>query len=130
VVSRSFPSHHTMSNAKEARRTRFLDVFPVIRDELIHYMKQQGLPESAVEWYQRVSRSKISRCWFILKTRLQSMDYNVPWGKLNRGMAVVDTVEIMKGRSLTDDEYFKAAVLGWCVELVRFPLLSLARIMR
>lgn len=54
------------------------------------------------------------------------MDYNVPWGKLNRGMAVVDTVEIMKGRSLADDEYFKAAVLGWCVELVRFPLLSLA----
>ena len=40
-------------------------------------------------------------------------------------MAVVDTVEILKGRSLADDEYFKAAVLGWCVELVRFPLFAL-----
>lgn len=37
-------------------------------------------------------------------------------------MSVVDTVEILKGRVLTDDEYFKAALLGWCVELVRnFP---------
>lgn len=34
-------------------------------------------------------------------------------------MSVVDSVEILKGRALTEDEYFKAAVLGWCVELVR-----------
>jgi farnesyl diphosphate synthase len=34
-------------------------------------------------------------------------------------MSVVDTVEILKGRQLSEDEYFKAAVLGWCVELVR-----------
>jgi farnesyl diphosphate synthase len=48
----------------------------------------------------------------------------LPWGELNRGLAVVDTAEILKGRRLTDDEYFKAAVLGWCVELVRLPLLA------
>ena len=46
------------------------------------------------------------------------MDYNVPGGKLNRGLSVVDSVEILKGRPLTDEEYFKSAVLGWCVELV------------
>ncbi|TFK38308.1 isoprenoid synthase domain-containing protein [Crucibulum laeve] len=34
-------------------------------------------------------------------------------------MSVVDTVEILKGRTLTDEEYFKAAVLGWCVELLQ-----------
>ena len=33
-------------------------------------------------------------------------------------MSVVDSVEILRGRALTDDEYFKAAVLGWCIELV------------
>ena len=53
------------------------------------------------------------------------MDYNVPGGKLNRGMSVVDTVEILKGRPLSDDEYFKAAVLGWGVELVRALLYSI-----
>jgi hypothetical protein len=30
----------------------------------------------------------------------------------------VDSVEILRGRTLSDDEYFKAAVLGWCIELV------------
>ena len=47
------------------------------------------------------------------------MDYNVPGGKLNRGMSVVDSVAILKGRELTEAEYFKAAVLGWSVEWVR-----------
>lgn len=31
---------------------------------------------------------------------------------------MVDTAEILKGSDLTEDEYFKAAVLGWAVELV------------
>lgn len=33
-------------------------------------------------------------------------------------MSVVDTAEILKGSSLSDEEYFQAAILGWCVELV------------
>jgi len=32
---------------------------------------------------------------------------------------VTDTVEILKGSALTDEEYRKAAILGWCIELVR-----------
>jgi hypothetical protein len=47
------------------------------------------------------------------------MDYNVPGGKLNRGLSVVDSVAILKGRELTESEYFEAAVLGWSVEWVR-----------
>ena len=50
---------------------------------------------------------------------MQNLDFNVPGGKLNRGLSVVDSVEILKGRGLTDDEYRKAALLGWCIELVR-----------
>jgi hypothetical protein len=56
-----------------------------------------------------------------LTQSLQSMDYNVPGGKLNRGLSVVDSVAILKGRELTESEYFKAAVLGWSVEWVRPP---------
>lgn len=48
------------------------------------------------------------------------MNYNVQGGKLNRGMSVVDSVKILKGRELTDDEYFNAALVGWCIELVSF----------
>jgi hypothetical protein len=49
---------------------------------------------------------------------MQNLDANVPGGKLNRGLSVVDSVEILWGRSLEGEEYKKAAVLGWCVELV------------
>jgi len=56
------------------------------------------MPEESIEYYRR------------------SMDYNVPGGKLNRGLSVVDSVAILKGRELTESEYFKAAVLGWSVE--------------
>lgn len=48
----------------------------------------------------------------------QNLYHNVPGGKLNRGLSVVDTLEILKGSALTDDEYFQAALLGWCIELV------------
>ncbi|KAK0224936.1 Polyprenyl synthetase-domain-containing protein [Armillaria nabsnona] len=50
-------------------------------------------------------------------------DYNVPGSKLNRGKSVIDAAEIIKGTSLTNDEYLKAAMLGWGIELVRptFP---------
>lgn len=39
-------------------------------------------------------------------------------GKLNRGISVVDTVQILKGEVLTEEEYNKASILGWCIELV------------
>jgi geranylgeranyl pyrophosphate synthase len=51
--------------------------------------------------------------------RRQDVSLTLCVGKLNRGMSVVDTVEILKGEALSEDEYLKAAILGWCVELVR-----------
>ena len=32
---------------------------------------------------------------------------------------MVDTLEIIRGSPLDEDDYYKAATLGWCVELVR-----------
>ncbi|KAI0683567.1 farnesyl-diphosphate synthase [Cytidiella melzeri] len=90
-----------MSDAKALKRTKFQDVFNVIRDEVLEYVKAQNVPQDALEWFHK------------------SLDHNVPGGKLNRGLSVVDSVEILKGRALTDEEYFKAAVLGWCVELLQ-----------
>lgn len=39
-------------------------------------------------------------------------------GKLNRGISVVDTVEILLGKQLEGEEYYKVAMVGWCIELV------------
>ncbi|KAF5340074.1 hypothetical protein D9611_012343 [Ephemerocybe angulata] len=86
---------------KAARRAKFEQAFQTIRGELIEHIKGEGMPEEAVEWYKN------------------NLDYNVPGGKLNRGMSVVDTAEIIKGSTLTEAEYFRAAVLGWCIELLQ-----------
>ena len=50
----------------------------------------------------------------------QNLYYNTPGGKLNRGISVTDTFALLNpsGKELTEQEYFRAAVLGWCVELV------------
>ncbi|KAH7886779.1 isoprenoid synthase domain-containing protein [Phlebopus sp. FC_14] len=97
------PTSISMSalDAKQQRRKKFEDVFPRIRDGLIEHMNGEKMPKEAVEWYHR------------------NLDFNVPGGKLNRGMSVVDSVEILRGRALSDDEYFKAALLGWCIELLQ-----------
>ncbi len=39
---------------KVARRKRFEDVFPIIADELLGYVKGEGMPNDAVGWYEKV----------------------------------------------------------------------------
>ncbi|KAG7447039.1 farnesyl-diphosphate synthase [Guyanagaster necrorhizus] len=81
--------------------SKFEVAWVVIKQELLDHFNGEGMPKDAAEWYER------------------NLDYNVLGGKLYRGMSVVDTVEILKGRALTSDEYMKAAVLGWSVELLQ-----------
>ncbi|KAG6828940.1 hypothetical protein H0H92_006227 [Tricholoma furcatifolium] len=88
-------------SSKATRRAQFESVFETIRDELVEGCKKEGLPTEALEWFRA------------------NLNYNVPGGKLNRGLSVIDTAEILKGRPLTADEYFQAAVLGWSVELLQ-----------
>ncbi|TFK46254.1 farnesyl-diphosphate synthase [Heliocybe sulcata] len=87
--------------SKQAARKRFDGVFETLRDEIMADFTAKGMPPDAISWYKR------------------NLEYNTPGGKLNRGLSVVDTVAILKGRELTEDEYFKAALLGWCVELLQ-----------
>jgi len=52
------------------------------------------------------------------------MSYNVPGGKLNRGLSVIDTLcLLMKGDALTEGQVHQAAVLGWCVEWLQASFL-------
>ncbi|CAO2146977.1 unnamed protein product [Urochloa humidicola] len=65
------------------------------------------------------------------KRRVEQMiDYNVPGGKLNRGLSVVDSYMLLKqGSEVTEDEFFLACVLGWCVEWFQACALVLDDIM-
>ncbi|CAA2994264.1 farnesyl pyrophosphate synthase 1 [Olea europaea subsp. europaea] len=76
----------------------FLNVYSVLKSELLN--------DSAFEW------SDDSRQWVE-----EMLDYNVPGGKLNRGMSVIDSYKLLKeGKELTEDEVFLSSALGWCIE--------------
>ncbi len=98
-------------------RSKFEVAWVAIKQELLDHFNGEGMPKDAAEWYERVSPSLFLFMYSPSLAR-QSLDYNVLGGKLNRGMSVVDTVEILKGRALTSDEYMQAVVLGWSVEMV------------
>jgi len=85
----------------QAKKDRFLAVFPRIQAELLEFLEINFMPEDAKAWFKR------------------SLEYNVPGGKLNRGISIVDTVEILQGKALSEEEYFEVAVLGWGIELLQ-----------
>lgn len=48
------------------------------------------------------------------------LHYTVPGGKRNRGLTVINAFRLLaKPDQLTDDNVFKAMMLGWCVELLQ-----------
>ena len=51
------------------------------------------------------------------------MDYNVPGGKLNRGLTVLHTLRALRGRELTAEETRSAGVLGWAIEWLQASFL-------
>nr|ACJ38671.1 farnesyl pyrophosphate synthase [Chimonanthus praecox] len=58
------------------------------------------------------------------------LDYNVPGGKLNRGLSVIDSYKSLKqGKELSEEEIFLACVLGWCIEWLQAYFLVLDDIM-
>lgn len=82
------------------KRKKFESIFPVLVEELTQHLTSEGMPKDAIAWYKN------------------NLEHNTPGGKLNRGLSVVDTVEILSGKGLEENDYTKAAILGWCVELV------------
>ncbi|KAG8862497.1 Farnesyl pyrophosphate synthetase [Tulasnella sp. 330] len=82
-------------------KKRFLEAWPPIVKELTGFMKSHHMPENSLQWFTK------------------NLEYNAPGGKLNRGISVVDTVELLLGKTLHGEEYQRVALLGWCVELLQ-----------
>ena len=51
-------------------------------------------------------------------------EYNVQYGKKNRGLTVVHSYRYLVGSKCTEDGVRLAMILGWCVEWVRICLLA------
>ncbi|RUP44559.1 geranyltranstransferase [Jimgerdemannia flammicorona] len=140
-----------MSTDKKA----FLDVFPVLADEILGELRKHNMPQDAYDWVKNVStRAGLVRfriepwvCFIttfpVVSTSLVVVHYfYTPFGdhlritapallltlsssprptlagKLNRGLSVVDTLRILRGDNITDEELFHARILGWTVEWV------------
>ncbi|KAF2269415.1 terpenoid synthase [Lojkania enalia] len=81
----------------------FESVWPRIVDDLTTLCKQYKLPQQSLDWF------------------VKSLNYNAVGGKCNRGMSVVDTSSLLLNKNLLPDseEYFRAALLGWMIELLQ-----------
>ncbi|KAI1117368.1 farnesyl pyrophosphate synthetase [Nemania sp. NC0429] len=79
----------------------FEAVFPKLEQDLLEWAQHYKLPQQYLEWYKK------------------SLEVNAVGGKCNRGMSVPDSVSLLLNRPLTEEEYFKAATLGWLVELLQ-----------
>jgi len=85
-------------------KEEFLKVFEELADGLVQDEVDDQQVTIAVEWIKRM------------------IHYNVPHGKLNRGLAVVDGVRALKAaknEEVTPDELKRAMVVGWCIEFLQ-----------
>ncbi|KAG5366479.1 Farnesyl pyrophosphate synthase [Yarrowia sp. B02] len=83
-------------------KAKFESVFPRISEELVQLLRDEGLPKDAVQWFA------------------DSLQYNCVGGKLNRGVSVVDTYVLLTGKKeLSEEEYYRLALLGWLIELLQ-----------
>ncbi|TFK53264.1 isoprenoid biosynthesis-like protein [Heliocybe sulcata] len=87
------------SGSMSSNHRRFQEAWPILRDDVLEDWAAKGVSQDAIDWCRR------------------NMEYNVIGGKMLRGRAVVDSLAILEARELTDEECFRAAVLGWCMEL-------------
>ncbi|CAN9221231.1 unnamed protein product [Alternaria alternata] len=81
----------------------FESVWPRIVADLQEHCNGYKLPKQSLDWFTK------------------SLDYNTVGGKCNRGMSVIDTTSILQKKTLdpSSEEYFRAALLGWMIELLQ-----------
>lgn len=86
-------------------RDKFLCLYPMLREQLLQHMKDNEMPTNAVEWCK------------------QMMDYNVPGGKLNRGITVLTVYQALlqknQNQPLSPYQVAQAAVCGWSIEFLQ-----------
>ncbi|TXG68070.1 hypothetical protein EZV62_009345 [Acer yangbiense] len=88
-------------------RSKFMEIYSALKVELLN--------DPAFE-FTDTSRHCVDRM----------VDYNVHGGKLNRGISVIDSYKLLfRGKELSDEEFFLASALGWCIEWLQAYLLVL-----
>jgi len=82
----------------------FKSQFATLRQELLREVTDLKLPKLVEEYMAKM------------------IDYNVPGGKLTRGVTVVKFLEALRqsqGKTVSEEDLAQAQLLGWCVELLQ-----------
>ncbi|KAI5780917.1 putative farnesyl-diphosphate synthetase [Geopyxis carbonaria] len=84
-------------------RQSFEDVFrKIVVPTVMAEIKTTKIAQNALDWIER------------------ALLHNTIGGKYNRGMTVPDTYRIVTGqKELSEEDYNKTALLGWCIELLQ-----------
>jgi farnesyl diphosphate synthase len=81
------------------RLKAFDEVFAKLKADLVEELHSvYGMPADSIKYFDKL------------------LQYTVPGGKMNRGLSVIDTYQVLLGRALTDQELLRSSVLGWTVE--------------
>lgn len=84
-----------------------MSVFPDLVRDLTEYAKKRDDSIVASKWFTR------------------ALQYNVPQGKKNRGLATITAFKsLATAEDLTEENIRLVHYLGWCVEMVSFFLYS------
>jgi len=88
--------------SSEDERNEFVAIWNVLFTEMQRDLGKFGLTQQARDWVTSL------------------MDTTIPGGKMNRGLTVLHSFELLlENRTLTRSEAFKAHVLGWCIEILQ-----------
>ncbi|KAK6630583.1 hypothetical protein RUM43_014568 [Polyplax serrata] len=101
--TKSVPTAIKSTAASKDEAREFMAIFPDLVRSITDSIGHRDGPELA-KWCAKV------------------LQYNVPGGKKNRGLALVLTYKLLKSK-LTKDEIFLAQVMGWCIEILQAKML-------
>ncbi|KAJ1549460.1 Farnesyl pyrophosphate synthetase [Nowakowskiella sp. JEL0078] len=88
--------------SSEDEKTHFEAVFNTINDDLLKELNIFNLPENGKVWIEKL------------------INHTIKGGKMNRGLAVVSSLRaLVAPRKLTENELFKAELVGWCIEILQ-----------
>lgn len=99
TLNSSVPEAATHTAVSKTESREFMAVFPDLVRDLTEYAKKYD-GKAASKWFARV------------------LQYNVPQGKKNRGLAAVLAYRMLaKSEDLTPEKIQRAQYLGWCIEM-------------
>ncbi|KAL3957532.1 hypothetical protein ACCO45_008110 [Purpureocillium lilacinum] len=87
--------------AQKTTLKEFESVYPKLEEAILDHARSYKLPEAELSWLKK------------------NLEVNPLGGKCNRGMSVPDSVSLLLGKPLDEEQYFQAATLGWMTELLQ-----------